>query len=72
MARMSTTSDVFNAFAEPLRREILDVLTQGERSVNLVAASLGLKQPQVSKHLRVLREVDLVSVRSSGNCGSTL
>jgi len=57
MARMATTSDVFNAVAEPQRREILDLLTQGELSVNEVATSLGLRQPRVSKHLRVLREV---------------
>ncbi len=66
MARMATTSDAFNAIAEPQRREILDLLTHGERSVNDIARSLGLKQPQVSKHLRVLREVGLVSVRGSG------
>jgi len=57
MARMATTSDVFNAVAEPQRREILDLLTQGELSVNEVATSLGLRQPRVSTHLRVLREV---------------
>ena len=57
MARVATTSDVFNAVAEPQRREILDLLTQGELSVNEVATSLGLRQPRVSKHLRVLREV---------------
>ena len=66
MARMSTTSDVFYAVAEPQRRQILSLLAQGERSVNEIAASLDLKQPQVSKHLRVLREVDLVSVREVG------
>ena len=66
MARSPTTSDVFNAVAEPQRRHILNLLAQGERSVNEVAAALGLNQPQVSKHLRVLREVGLVSVRGSG------
>jgi DNA-binding transcriptional ArsR family regulator len=66
MARLATTSDVFNAIAEPQRRAILNLLAQGERSVNDIAAELELKQPQVSKHLRVLKEVDLVSVRSEG------
>lgn len=64
MARLPTTSDVFNAIAEPQRRAILSLLAQGERSVNHIAEELGLKQPQVSKHLRVLKEVGLVSVRS--------
>jgi DNA-binding transcriptional ArsR family regulator len=66
MARAPTTSDAFNAVAEPRRRQILDLLARGERPVNDVVASLGLAQPQVSKHLRVLREVGLVSVRGSG------
>jgi DNA-binding transcriptional ArsR family regulator len=66
MARLATTSDVFNAIAEPQRRAILSLLAQGERSVNDIVAALGLKQPQVSKHLRVLKEVDLVSVRVEG------
>lgn len=66
MARLPTTSDVFNAIAEPQRREILTLLAQGEHSVNDVVDALGLKQPQVSKHLRVLREVGLVSVREVG------
>lgn len=66
MARLPTTSDAFNAVAEPRRRQILDLLARGERPVNDVVASLGLTQPQVSKHLRVLREVGLVSVRGSG------
>jgi len=66
MARLATTSDAFNAVAEPQRRQILDLLAQGERSVNEIAALLELKQPQVSKHLRVLREVGLVTVRESG------
>jgi DNA-binding transcriptional ArsR family regulator len=66
MARMPTTSDAFNAVAEPRRRQILDLLARGERPVNDVVESLGLTQPQVSKHLRVLREVGLVSVRGWG------
>lgn len=66
MARAPTTSDVFNAVAEPQRREILNLLKGGERSVNDIVAALGFTQPQVSKHLRVLREVGLVSVRSEG------
>jgi DNA-binding transcriptional ArsR family regulator len=66
MARAPTTTDAFNAVAEPRRRQILDLLARGERPVNDVAAALGLGQPQVSKHLRVLREVGLVSVRSEG------
>ena len=66
MARSPTTSDAFNAVAEPRRREILDLLARGERPVNDVVEMLGLGQPQVSKHLRVLREVGLVSVRGSG------
>src|SRR5579862_392548 len=66
MARAATTSDAFNAVAEPRRRQILDLLAQGERPVNAVVAALGLAQPQVSKHLRVLREVGLVRVRVAG------
>ncbi len=66
MARASTTSDAFNAVAEPRRREILDLLARGERPVNDLVATLGLGQPQVSKHLRVLREVGLVKVRGAG------
>ncbi|MCL4871099.1 MAG: winged helix-turn-helix domain-containing protein [Anaerolineae bacterium] len=66
MARLATTTDVFNAVAEPQRREILDLLARGERSVNEITTSLGLKQPQVSKHLRVLSEVGLVTVRKDG------
>ena len=66
MARVATTADAFNAVAEPRRREILDLLAAGERSVNEIVAALGLGQPQVSKHLRVLREVGLVSVRDDG------
>jgi DNA-binding transcriptional ArsR family regulator len=66
MARAATTTDAFNAVAEPRRRQILDLLAQGERPVNDLVALLGLAQPQVSKHLRVLREVDLVRVRDEG------
>ena len=66
MARAATTTDAFNAVAEPRRREILDVLAGGERPVNDLVDQLGLAQPQVSKHLRVLREVGAVDVRESG------
>jgi DNA-binding transcriptional ArsR family regulator len=66
MARAATTTDAFNAVAEPRRRQILDVLAGGERPVNDLVALLGLAQPQVSKHLRVLREVGLVDVRDQG------
>jgi len=66
MARAATTADAFNAVAEPRRRQILDVLSDGERPVNDLVTLLGLTQPQVSKHLRVLREVGLVDVRDVG------
>ena len=66
MARAATTTDAFNAVAEPRRREILDLLAAGERPVNDLVALLGVAQPQVSKHLRVLREVGLVDVRDHG------
>jgi DNA-binding transcriptional ArsR family regulator len=66
MARAATTADAFNAVAEPRRRQILDVLAGGERPVNDVVQALGLAQPQVSKHLRVLREVGAVEVRNDG------
>jgi DNA-binding transcriptional ArsR family regulator len=66
MARAATTTDAFNAVAEPRRREILDVLFAGERPVNDLAQVLGMAQPQVSKHLRVLREVGAVEVRDAG------
>jgi DNA-binding transcriptional ArsR family regulator len=66
MARAATTADAFNAVAEPRRRQILDVLAGGERPVNDLVALLGLAQPQVSKHLRVLREVGVVDVRERG------
>ena len=66
MARAATTTDAFNAIAEPRRREILDALAGGERPVNDLVQELGLAQPQVSKHLRVLREVGAVAVREDG------
>ncbi len=66
MARAATTADAFNAVAEPRRRQILDVLAGGERPVNDLVGALGLAQPQVSKHLRVLREVGAVEVRGEG------
>ena len=66
MARAATTTDAFNAVAEPRRRQILDVLAGGERSVSDIVDALGLGQPQVSKHLRVLRAVGLVDVRDEG------
>jgi len=66
MARAATTADVFNAVAEPRRRMILDLLATGERPVNDLVARLGLGQPHVSKHLRVLREVGAVQVREVG------
>jgi DNA-binding transcriptional ArsR family regulator len=66
MARAATTADAFNAVAEPRRRQILDVLSGGERPVNDLVRVLGLAQPQVSKHLRVLREVGVVDVREDG------
>ena len=66
MARAPTTADAFNAVAEPRRRQILDVLAGGELSVNDLVRTVGLAQPQVSKHLRVLREVGAVEVRGDG------
>ena len=66
MARAATTSDAFNAIAEPQRREILALLRGGERPVTELARDLGMSQPQASKHLRVLREVGLVRVREAG------
>jgi DNA-binding transcriptional ArsR family regulator len=66
MARAATTTDVFNAVAEPRRRQILDALSGGERPVNDLVRVLKLPQPQVSKHLRVLREVGAVEVRDQG------
>jgi DNA-binding transcriptional ArsR family regulator len=66
VARAATTADAFNAVAEPRRRQILDFLAGGERPVNDLVRLLGLAQPQVSKHLRVLREVGVVNVREEG------
>ena len=66
MARAATTADAFNAVAEPRRRQILDLLVEGERPVNDLVEALGLTQPQVSKHLRVLRAVGAVDVREDG------
>jgi DNA-binding transcriptional ArsR family regulator len=66
MPRAATTSDAFNAVAEPRRREILNCLALEERSVGDIVARLGLDQPSVSKHLRVLRDVRLVKVRRHG------
>ena len=66
MARAPTTTDAFNAVAEPRRRQILDLLASGERPVNDLVGLLGMSQPLVSKHLRVLREVGAVEVRDEG------
>lgn len=66
MARTATTTDAFNAVAEPNRRLLLDALADGEMTVSELVERLGLSQPQVSKHLGVLREVDLVLVRVDG------
>jgi DNA-binding transcriptional ArsR family regulator len=66
MARAATTTDAFNAVAEPRRRAIVDALAEGELPVNDLVRVLGVPQPQVSKHLRVLREVGAVAVRDDG------
>ena len=66
VARAATTTDAFNAVAEPRRRAILDALAAGERPVSDLVRLLGVAQPQVSKHLRVLREVGAVEVRDDG------
>jgi DNA-binding transcriptional ArsR family regulator len=66
MPRAATTSDPFNAVAEPRRRDILDYLAPHERPVGDIVTALGLAQPSVSKHLRVLRDVGLVDVRRDG------
>jgi DNA-binding transcriptional ArsR family regulator len=66
MARAATTLDSFNAVAEPRRRRILDVLADSEWAVNEIVLKLGWPQPQVSKHLGVLRQVGLVDVRRDG------
>ena len=66
MPRAATSSDVFNAVAEPLRRSILEFIAGDERSVSEIVDALELAQPSVSKHLRVLRDVGLVSARRRG------
>jgi len=66
VARAATTSDAFNAVAEPRRRQILTYLARDERQVGEIVAAIGLDQPSVSKHLRVLRSVNLVRVRRNG------
>jgi DNA-binding transcriptional ArsR family regulator len=66
VARAATTTDAFNAVAEPRRRQILDLIASRERPVGELVELLGLAQPQVSKHLRVLREVGAVAVREDG------
>jgi DNA-binding transcriptional ArsR family regulator len=66
MARATTTSDAFNAVAEPRRREILTYLAGAERPVGDIVAAIGLEQPSVSKHLRVLKDVGLVRMRCQG------
>ena len=66
MARAATTSDPFNAVAEPRRRQILIYLASNERQVGEIVAAVGLDQPSVSKHLGVLRSVGLVHVRRNG------
>lgn len=66
MARAATTTDVFNAVADAHRREILDVLATGEKTVSAIVETLSLTQPQVSKHLRVLSDVGLVRGRAEG------
>jgi DNA-binding transcriptional ArsR family regulator len=66
MPRAATSSDPFNAIAEPRRRHILELLAAEERSVNEIAEALEMAQPSVSKHLQVLRSVDLVTVRRDG------
>jgi DNA-binding transcriptional ArsR family regulator len=66
MPRASTTSDAFNAVAEPRRRAILSFLALEERPVSDIVGALGLEQPSVSKHLRVLKDVGLVTARRDG------
>jgi len=66
VARAATTSDAFNAIAEPQRRDILALLRAGERPVTDLAQELGMSLPGASKHLRVLREVGAVDVRDEG------
>jgi DNA-binding transcriptional ArsR family regulator len=66
VARSSTTSDVFNALGDAHRREVLDMLITGEKSVGAIVQRLSMSQPQVSKHLRVLRAVGLVGCHADG------
>jgi DNA-binding transcriptional ArsR family regulator len=66
MARAATTSDAFNAVAEPRRRDILNYLVMQERSVGEIVDAIGMEQPSVSKHLKVLKDVGLVEVRREG------
>src|SRR3984885_4270868 len=66
VARSSTTSDVFNAIGDGHRREVLDALLAGEKAVGEIVNDLSLSQTQVSKHLRVLSEVGLVTCRAEG------
>jgi len=66
MARSATTADVFNAIGDANRREILDALIPGEKAVGAIVSDLAMSQPQVSKHLRVLSEVGLVTCRADG------
>jgi DNA-binding transcriptional ArsR family regulator len=66
MPRATTTSDAFNAVAEPRRRDILNYLARQEQPVGAIVAALGFAQPSVSKHLRVLLDVGLVSARRDG------
>lgn len=66
MARLATTYDVFNAIAEPARRDVLALLAKGEHAVGAIVTALQLAQPTVSKHLRVLAEVGLVRARQAG------
>jgi len=66
MSHLANTVDVFSAVAEPKRRRVLGALRDGERSVNAIVAALGWPQPQVSKHLAILRRVGLVGVRRVG------
>jgi len=66
MPRALTTKDVFNAIAEPKRRQVIETLAKGARPVGDLVQSLGWPQPQVSKHLGVLKKVGLVSVRHEG------
>ncbi|HEX5557735.1 MAG TPA: metalloregulator ArsR/SmtB family transcription factor [Gaiellales bacterium] len=68
MARSSTTADVFNAIGDARRRRILDALIGGEKPVGAIVDDLSIPQPQVSKHLRVLSEVGLVTSRAEGRC----